>query len=146
MGAIMSGKIEVIHTADRDPSINLPYAPAVKVTGGSMLFLAGVTAAKTYHNHPHIEAEFDDIPEDISAQVRMALENVKKSLDACGATFSQVVQVTRYLTNIDEQDQLNEVWWEYFGDHRPGTATIEITRLAAHPKLKVELSVIAVVD
>ncbi len=111
-----------------------------------MLFLAGVTAAKTYHNHPHIEAEFDDIPEDISAQVRMALENVKKSLDACGATFSQVVQVTRYLTNIDEQDQLNEVWWEYFGDHRPGTATIEITRLAAHPKLKVELSVIAVVD
>ena len=146
MGAIMSGKIEVIHTADRDPSINLPYAPAVKVTGGSMLFLAGVTAAKTYHNHPHIEAEFDDIPEDISAQVRMALENVKKSLDACGATFSQVVQVTRYLTNIDEQDQLNEVWWEFFGDHRPGTATIEITRLAAHPKLKVELSVIAVVD
>lgn len=142
----MSGKIEVIHTADRDPSINLPYAPAVKVTGGSLLFLAGVTAAKTYHNHPHIEAEFDDIPEDISAQVRMALENVKKSLDACGATFSQVVQVTRYLTNIDEQDQLNEVWWEYFGDHRPGTATIEITRLAAHPKLKVELSVIAVVD
>ncbi|MCH8746049.1 MAG: RidA family protein [Chloroflexi bacterium] len=142
----MSGKIEVIHTADRDPSINLPYAPAVKVTGGSMLFLAGVTAAKTYHNHPHIEAEFDDIPEDISAQVRMALENVKKSLDACGATFSQVVQVTRYLTNIDEQDQLNELWWEYFGDHRPGTATIEITRLAAHPKLKVELSVIAVVD
>ena len=76
----------------------------------------------------------------------MALENIKSSLDACGATFSQVVQVTRYLTNIDEQDQLNEVWWEYFGDHRPGTATIAITRLAAHPKLKVELSAIAVVD
>ena len=142
----MSGKIEVIHTSEYDPSINLPYAPAVKVTGGSTLFLAGVTAAKTYHNHPHIEAEFADIPEDVAEQTRMALENVKKSLDACGATFSQVVQVTRYLTNIDEQDQLNEVWWEYFGDHRPGTATIEINRLAAHPKLKVELSAIAVVD
>ena len=142
----MPGRIEVIHTAGHDPSVNLPYAPAVKVTGGSMLFLAGVTAAKTYHSHPHIEAEFDDIPDDVSAQTRMALENVKKSLDACGATFSQVVQVTRYLTNIDEQDQLNEVWWEYFGDHRPGTATIEIRRLAAHPKLKVELSAIAVVD
>ena len=142
----MAKRLEVIHTPDRDPAINLPYAPAIKVTGGSLLFLAGVTAAKVYHNHPHIPEEFDDIPEGVSEQTRMALENVKKSLDACGATFSDVVQVTRFLTNMDEQDQLNEVWWEYFGDHRPGTATIEVSRLAAHPKLKVELSAIATVD
>jgi hypothetical protein len=55
-------------------------------------------------------------------------------------------QATRYLTDIDEQDQLNEVWWAYFGDHRPGTATIEVTRLAVHPKLKVEPSAIAGVE
>ncbi|MCH7625554.1 MAG: RidA family protein [Chloroflexi bacterium] len=71
---------------------------------------------------------------------------MKKALDACDATFSDIVQVTRYLTDINEQDQLNDVWWAYFGDHRPGTATIEVTRLAAHPKLKVELSAIALVD
>ena len=142
----MPRKIEVVHTAEYDPAINLPYAPAVKVTGGSTLFLAGVTAARTYHHHPHIPEEFADIPEDVAQQARLALENVKQALDACGATFSDVVQVTRYLTNIDEQDQLNEVWWEYFGDHRPGTATIEVNRLAAHPKLKVELAAIAVVD
>ncbi len=142
----MAKRIEVIHTAGRDPSINLPYAPAVKVTGGSLLFLAGVTAAKTYHHHPHIPAEFADLPDGMAEQTRLALENVKAALDACNAGFSDVVQVTRYLTNIDEQDQLNEVWWEYFGDHRPGTATIEIRRLAAHPKLKIELSAIAVVD
>ncbi|MFP6643666.1 MAG: Rid family hydrolase, partial [Candidatus Latescibacterota bacterium] len=61
-------------------------------------------------------------------------------------TFSDIVQVTRFLTDIDQQDELNEVWWEYFGDHRPGTATIEVSRLAAHSKLKIELSAIAVVD
>jgi enamine deaminase RidA (YjgF/YER057c/UK114 family) len=142
----MPKKIEIIHTEDADPSVNLPYAPVIKVTGGSTVFLAGVTAAPTYHNHPHIEAEFDDIPEDVSKQTRMALENVRKGLEACGGSFSDVVQVTRYLTNIGEQDQLNEVWWEYFGDHRPGTATIEVSRLAAHPKLKVELFAIAAVD
>ena len=141
----MVKNIEVIHTADRDPSINLPYAPAIKVTGGSLLFLAGVTAAKTYHHHPHVPEEFADIPEGMAEQTRLALENIKKALDACGATFSNVVQVTRYLTNIDEQDQLNEVWWDYFKDHRPGTATIGVTRLAANPKLKVELAAIAVV-
>ena len=142
----MPRKIEVIHTVDADLSVDLPYAPAIKVTGGSLLFLAGVTAAPTYHNHPHIESEFDDIPDDVAAQTRMALENVRKGLDACDAAFSDVVQVTRYLTDINEQDLLNDVWWEYFGDHRPGTATIEVTRLAAHPKLKVELFAIASVD
>ena len=142
----MPKKIEVIHTEEHDPSINLPYAPAIKVTGGSMLFLAGVTAAKTYHNHPHIPEEFADIPEDVAQQTRLALENVKKALDACGAGFEDVVQVTRYLTNIDDQDELNQLWWEYFGDHRPGTATIEVSRLAAHPKLRVELFAIALVD
>ncbi len=142
----MTKKIEVIHTQESDPSINLPYAPAIKVTGGSLLFLAGVTAAKTYHHHPHIPDEFADIPEGVAEQTRMALENIREALDACDAGFSYIVQVTRYLTDIDEQDQLNEVWWQYFGDHRPGTATIEVTRLAAHPKLKVELAAIAVVE
>ena len=136
----MAKSIEVIHTADRDPSINLPYAPAVRVTGGSFLFLAGVTAAKTYHHHPHIPEEFAGLPDGMAEQTRLALENVKAALDACNASFNDVVQVTRYLTDINEQDLLNEVWWEYFGDHRPGTATIEVRQLAAHPKLKVELS------
>ena len=64
----MAKRIEVIHTADRDPSINLPYAPAVKVTGGSFLFLAGVTAAKTYHHHPHIPEEFAGLPDGMTEQ------------------------------------------------------------------------------
>lgn len=59
----------------------------------------------------------------------MALENIKAVLDTCKASFSDAVQVTRYFTDLKTQGELNEVWWEYFGDHRPGTATIEVTRL-----------------
>lgn len=126
--------------------IGSSYAPAIKMTGGSRLFLAGVTAAKMYHQHPHVPEEFANIPESVVEQTRLALENIQKVLEACGASFRDVVQVTRYLTDIDAQDQLNEVWWAYFGDRRPGTAAIEASRLAAHLKLKVELAAIAVVD
>ena len=90
----MPKQIEVIHTADRDPSINLPYAPAVKVTGGSTVYLAGVTCVPIYHHHPHQPEEFENIPDDMSEQTRMTLENVKLGLDAVEATFSDIVQVT----------------------------------------------------
>jgi Endoribonuclease L-PSP len=56
------------------------------------------------------------------------------------------LEPSAYLTDIDEQDQLNEVWWVYFGDHRPRTATIEVSRLVAHPKLKVEVAAVAMVE
>ena len=56
-------RIEVIHTAKNDPSYNLPYAPAIVVNGGRLLFTAAM-AAPTYHHHPHRPEEFDDLPED----------------------------------------------------------------------------------
>lgn len=56
-------RIEVIHTAQNDPSYNLPYAPAIKVHGGKLVFTAAM-AAPTYHHHPHRPEEFDHLPED----------------------------------------------------------------------------------
>jgi hypothetical protein len=51
-------RIEVIHTAKNDPSYNLPYAPAIVVNSGRLLFTAAM-AAPTYHHHPHRPEEFD---------------------------------------------------------------------------------------
>jgi hypothetical protein len=39
--------IEVIHTQKNDPSYNLPYAPAIKVHGGKLLFTAAMAAPRT---------------------------------------------------------------------------------------------------
>src|ERR1700687_3881966 len=48
-----------IHHADRRRDVMMPYAPALLVRRGSLLFLSGVTAAAVYHSHPHREEEFD---------------------------------------------------------------------------------------
>ncbi|HLA97272.1 MAG TPA: hypothetical protein VJL34_02375 [Anaerolineales bacterium] len=49
----MSYHLELIHTADNDPSYNMPYTPAIKVHSGVSVYVAGVTAAPVYHHHPH---------------------------------------------------------------------------------------------
>ena len=44
--------VEHIHWPNA-PDMWMPYAPAIKVRGGTTIYLAGVTAAPVYHHHPH---------------------------------------------------------------------------------------------
>ena len=141
----MSKKVENLHWPDA-PDMWMPYAPAIKVTGGSMIFCAGVTAAPVYHNHPHISEEFDSMPDTMEGQARVALEQLKKGLEAAGASFDSVVSAERFLTDMEEQDYLNKVWAEYFVDAKPATTTVQVVRLATDPRCKIEINAIAVVD
>jgi enamine deaminase RidA (YjgF/YER057c/UK114 family) len=121
----------------------MPYAPALLVRGGRLLFLSGLTAAPVYHSHPHREEEFD-LPPRMRDQAVLLMEHLKTTLAAAGCTLADVVSATRYLTDVAEQDDLNAVWASYLGAHRPTTTTVEVSRLATHANCKVEISVIAV--
>ena len=57
------------------------------VAHGATVYLAGVTAAPVYHHHPHRPEEFDSMAPDMEGQARQALENLKRGLEAVGATF-----------------------------------------------------------
>jgi enamine deaminase RidA (YjgF/YER057c/UK114 family) len=142
---VMSRHIEHIHWPDA-PDVWMPYAPAIKVTGGSMVFLAGVTAAPVYHSHPHVPEEFATMPDDMEGQALAALENLKKGLDAVGGTMADLVVVNRFLTDMSQQDILNKVWNQYMGDNKPTTTTVQVVQLATDPRCLIEINAIAVVD
>ena len=138
--------IEVIHTDDNDPKWNMPYAPAIKVHSGATVWVAGVTAAPVYHSHPHIPEEFDNIPEDPAEQARMTAENLQKILRAAGGEMTDIVQLFRFIVDMDKnQDAINATLAGYFGDFRPTSTTVEIVRLATDPRLVLELAAVAVV-
>ena len=141
----MVKKVENLPWPDA-PDMWMPYAPAIKVTGGSMIFCAGVTAAPVYHHHPHRPEEFDAMPDNMDGQARIALEQLKKGLAAAGATFEDVISVDRFLTDMDEQDDLNSVWAEYFGEAKPATTTVQVVRMATDPRCKIEINAVAVID
>lgn len=138
----MPRDIRPVHHPDKR-HVEMPYAPALLVRRGSLLFLSGLTAAPVYHSHPHREEEFD-LPPHMREQVVLLMENLKTTLAAAGCTLADVVSATRYLTNVAEQDDLNAVWASYLGAHRPTTTTVEVSRLATHANCKIEISVIAV--
>jgi enamine deaminase RidA (YjgF/YER057c/UK114 family) len=141
----MAKDVLPVHHADRRRDVMMPYAPALLVRRGSLLFLSGVTAAPVYHSHPHREEEFD-LPDNMRDQAVAAMENLKKTLAAAGCGIEDLVSATRYLTDVGEQDDLNRVWASYLGAHLPTTTTVEVSRLATHARCKIEISAIAVAD
>ena len=141
----MARRIEIVHHGDRRTDVHMPYAPGIVVAQGRLVFLSGVTAAPVYHSHPHRDEEFD-LPDSMREQARLTMENLKKTLEAAGCTLRDLVSATRYLTAVEEQDDLNRVWAEYLGGHLPTTTTVEVSRLATHARCKLEISAIAVAD
>lgn len=142
----MSKHVEIIHTEDNDPKWNMPYAPAIKVHSGKTVWIAGVTAAPVYHSHPHIQAEFDHIPDDAAKQAEMTMENLQKILKAAGGELTDIVQLFRFIVDMDKnQNAINSTLGRYFGNYRPVSTTVEIVRLATDPRLVLELAAVAVV-
>jgi enamine deaminase RidA (YjgF/YER057c/UK114 family) len=138
--------VEPIHTEDNDPKWNMPYVPAIKVTGGSLVFVSGVTAAPVYHSHPHVPDEFTDIPDDPGAQAEMAIDNLERVLVHAGGGLGDVVQLMRFMVDQERnQDAINRVMGARLGGHLSTTTSVEVLRLATDPRLVLELQAVAVI-
>lgn len=131
----MKKKVEHLHWPNA-PKMWMPYAPAIKVTGGSTIYCAGVTAAPVYHHHPHRPEDFNSMPNNMEEQ----------GLEAAGASFKDVIVCDRFLTDMNQQDDLNKVWNNYFSDHSPASTTVQVVRLATDPRCLIEVNAIAVID
>ncbi len=124
----------------------MPYVPAIKVLSGKTVYIAGVTAAPVYHQHPHVASDFDAIPENPEAQTRAAMENLQRCLHAAGGDFEHIVQLFRYIKDLQRnQDAIGRVMSEYLGANLPTSTTVEVVRLATDVRLVLELTAVAVV-
>ena len=82
--------------------------------------------------------------DDVVAQARQTFRNVDAVLAAGGSSFADVVKVTIYLTDVDDRPKINPVRKEFFGETRPASTLVEVSRLAI-PGAKIEVEAVAVV-
>lgn len=108
------------------------YTDAVRV--GDLLFISGCVPT---------DAEGNVVGgDDVAAQARKVFENIGAILAAAGASFADVAKVTVYLTDIDDRPKINPVRQEVFGETRPASTLIEVSRLAI-PGAKLEIEAVA---
>ena len=82
--------------------------------------------------------------DDVVAQTRQVLDNMRVVLAAGGCRFEDVVKVTIYLTDIDDRPKINPLRQEAFGATRPASTLVEVPRLAV-AGAKVEIECVALV-
>jgi len=82
--------------------------------------------------------------DDVVAQTRQVLDNMRAVLAAGGCRFEDVVKVTIFLTDIDDRPKINPLRQEAFGASRPASTLVEVPRLAV-PGAKVEIECVALV-
>ena len=78
------------------------------------------------------------LPEDPIEQIKVALENIRKNLEAAGMGIQDLVKVTIYLVGEIDTDKRREVMAEWAGEHRLCSTLLYVAALAS-PALKVEI-------
>ena len=82
--------------------------------------------------------------DDAVEQARQVFRNMGEVLAAAGCGFADVVKVTVFLTDVGDRARINPVRQEVFGDARPASTLVEVSRLAVEGA-KVEVECVAVV-
>jgi 2-iminobutanoate/2-iminopropanoate deaminase len=82
--------------------------------------------------------------DDVVEQARQTFANVGAVLEAAGSSFADVAKVTIFLTDVDDRAKINPVRQEVFGNARPASTLVEVSRLAI-PGAKIEVEAVAVV-
>ena len=108
-----------------------PYSPAVRA--GDFIYVSG---------QGPINPETDKMETgDIRDETRLVLGNIRRILEGSGASLADVVRCTVYLSGAGDFAAMNEVYAEFFGQHKPTRTTVTCGFVL--PGMKVEIDCIA---
>jgi 2-iminobutanoate/2-iminopropanoate deaminase len=115
-------------TAKDAPEAIGPYSHAVR--SGPLCFTSGQI--------PVDPSTGSLVEDDITAQTRQVLANLKTVLEAAGLGLKDVVKTTVYLKDMSEFPILNAIYAEYFGEHAPARSTIQVAALPLDCRVEIE--------
>lgn len=74
----------------------------------------------------------------LEPQLRQLMANLRSVLDTQGATLDDVVKTTVFLVDMADFAEMNRIYLEEFGDHRPARSTIGVAALPLGAVVEVE--------
>jgi 2-iminobutanoate/2-iminopropanoate deaminase len=116
-------------STDKAPAAIGPYSQAIRT--GSLLFCSGQI--------PLDPSTGEIVKEDVEGQARRCLENLAAVCEEAGASLSQAVRCTVYLTDMNDFARVNEVYGQFFaGDDPPARVAIAAAALPKGADVEID--------
>ncbi|MBI2850668.1 MAG: RidA family protein [Chloroflexi bacterium] len=123
---------KIISTNAAPPAVG-PYSQAIRA--GSFLFLSGQL--------PLDPKSGTIVGDDIEAQTRQVILNIKSILAAEGLSLSDVVKTTVFLKDIQHFPKMNGIYKEFFSQDAPARSTFQVANLPMNALVEIESIAIA---
>lgn len=120
-------KRQIVQTESAPAAIG-PYSQGI-ATGG-WLFVSGQIGLDPLTGEL-VGAEF-------AQQVRQVIKNMGAILIAGGSSYDRVVSVDVYLTSMERFAEFNGIYREFFADHRPARAVVEVSGLPKNALVEIK--------
>jgi 2-iminobutanoate/2-iminopropanoate deaminase len=99
------------------------------IVHNGVIYIAGQGA----HSHDP-EGKFDF---DIETHTKKVMENVKTLVETGGGTMDSILQLTVYLTKIDDYDGMNKIFKTYFPNGGPARTTVAVAALPGQSLVEI---------
>ncbi len=113
----------------RAPAALGPYSQAV-VAGDQFVYTAGQI--------PMDPRTGQIVGEEIVAQTRQALENLRSVLEAAGSGLGAVLKTTVFLKDMNDFAAMNDVYKDFFPEAPPARSAVEVARLPKDVRIEIE--------
>jgi len=118
--------MQIIHT-DKAPAAIGPYSQAIKL--GGLLYTSGQIPLKENGQM---------IGQGIEEQTRQVMKNLEAVLKAGDSSLKEVIKTTIFLKSMNDFAAVNEVYGEFFKDHKPARSTVAVQTLPKDALVEIE--------
>lgn len=85
-----------------------------------------------------LNPENGELVTEISAAARQSLNNIKAILEESGSSLDKVIKCTVFLADINDFVAVNEVYKEFFDEHKPARSAIQVAALPLGASVEIE--------
>lgn len=114
-------------STDKAPKAIGPYSQAIKTW--NFVFVSGQIPLNT---------QGEIVKGGVKEQAKQVLENLKAVLEASGSSLNKVAKTTVFLKNMNDFQAMNDVYSEYFREHKPARSTIQVAKLPKDADIEIE--------
>ncbi|MCH4533761.1 RidA family protein [Staphylococcus haemolyticus] len=86
-----------------------------------------------------LDTEGNIVSDDVKEQTKQVLDNLSVVLEEAGSDLNSVVKATIFISDMNEFQQINEVYGSYFSEHQPARSCVEVGRLPKDVKVEIEV-------